>query len=111
MNLPMDTTTTKFQASLPPKPVFEFGTKNQKLDPESGDPMFTLEVVVFSDSGAEVLPVKFAGQPPVGIKSGTELRLSGLVAWTWVMKDGSHGVSFKAARVEIAHGAPVKAAS
>ena len=110
MNLLIDTQTTMCQASVPPKPVFEFGTKNHKLD-ENGEPLFTIEVVAFfADTGAEVLPVKFAGTPPVGIRIGTPLRITNLIASTWVMKDGAHGVSFRASKVEvIANSAPVKA--
>lgn len=110
MKFQIDTVNQNCTASSTAKPVFEFGTKNQKLD-ENGEPVFSIEVVLFGEAGAEVLPVKFSGQPPVGVKSGTPLRITGLMASTWAMEGGRNGVSFKAAKIEIASGAPMKAAS
>jgi hypothetical protein len=113
MDLLLDTT-GQCVASLPPKPVFEFGSngKVQKSDPETGEPVFSIEVVLYQDTGAEVLPVKFTGQPPVGVKCGSALKVTGLVASTWQLEGGKHGLSFKAAKVELAAGAAgMKAAS
>jgi hypothetical protein len=110
MYLPIDTTNQNPTQSLPAKPVIDFNTKTQKLD-ENGEPVFVIQVVLYGEAGAEVVPVKFSGQPPLGLKPGASLRITGLVATTWSMEGGKHGVSFRAAKIEVVGAPAIKAAS
>ncbi|MGZ4619463.1 MAG: hypothetical protein ACXV3F_12260 [Frankiaceae bacterium] len=60
-----------------------------------------------ADGGAEILPVKVAGQPSAQVTQGSVVKVSGLVATPWAMGDRS-GISFKAARIEPAQGTPTR---
>lgn len=97
MKLPIDTTALSFATGAAPKPVVDFDTKQPKV--ENGEPMFSIELVVYADEGAQIITVKFLGTPAVGFKQGSPVRVTGLVATNWAM-DSRSGMSFRAARVE-----------
>lgn len=51
-----------FIAAGAPEAVVDFETKAAKID-ESGQAIFSVQIVALSDGGAEVLGVKVAGEP------------------------------------------------
>lgn len=99
MRLPIDTTNIAFLAAGAPEPVLDYDSKAAKLD-ESGQPVFSVQLVALVDGGAEVLPVKVSGDPK-GITQGVAVKVTGLVATPWSMGDRS-GVAFRASRIEAA---------
>ena len=99
MKLPIDTSGMTFLAAGPAEPALNYDTKAAKVD-DNGQPIFSVQVVALVDGGAEVLPVKVAGEPK-GIVKGGGLKLVGLVAQPWSM-DGRFGVAFRATQIEAA---------
>lgn len=98
MKLPIDTSGMMFLAAGAPEAVVDFETKTAKVD-ESGQAIFSVQIVALSGGGAEVLGVKVAGEPK-GIAQGVPVKLVGLVAQPWAMNDRS-GVAFRASRIEV----------
>jgi len=99
MKLPIDTSGMTFLAAGPAEPALNYDTKAVKVD-DNGQAIFSVQVVALVDGGAEVLPVKVAGEPK-GIVKGGGLKLVGLVAQPWSM-DGRFGVAFRATQIEAA---------
>ncbi len=97
MKLPIDTAGITFLAAGAPEPALDYDTKAAKVD-ETGQPIFSIQIVALSDGGAEVIAVKVAGEPK-GVAQGAALKLVGLTAQPWSMGDRS-GVAFRAARIE-----------
>ena len=97
MKLPIDTTGVTFLCALAPEPVMDFETKRQKGD-LNGEPLYSVQLVLLADGGAEVISVKIVGTPTAGLVSGTPVAVTGLVATPWSMADRS-GVSFKASSI------------
>jgi hypothetical protein len=77
----------------------------QKADRETGELLYTTELVAMDDSGAEVIKVTTAGAPKVTKRQAVAVR--GLVANPWNV-DGRGGVAFRADSIAPA-GAPVTA--
>ena len=98
MKLPIDTTGVTFLCALAPEPVMDFETKRQKGD-LNGEPLFSVQLVLLADGGAEVISVKIVGTPAAGLVSGAPVAVVGLVATPWSMGDRS-GVSFKASSIQ-----------
>ncbi len=98
MKLKLDTAGATFLASKEPEPVLDMNTNAQKLDKE-GRPIYLVQLVWLSESGAEVLPVKVAGKP-IGLVAGTAVKVTALTASPWSMGD-RNGVSFTAERIEL----------
>ena len=100
MKLPIDTAALNFTCSLPPEPVMDFTSKQQKAD-ANGEPLYSVELVAFTDEGAQVFTVKFPGSPAPGLRQGAPVKVTGLVVSDWAMND-RHGLSFRATKVEAA---------
>ena len=100
MKLPIDTAALNFTCSLPPEPVMDFTSKQQKAD-ANGEPLHSVELVAFTDEGAQVFTVKFPGSPAPGVTRGVPVKVTGLVVSDWAMND-RHGLSFRATKVEAA---------
>lgn len=98
MKLPIDTAVINITCSLPPEPVTDFQSKLQRAD-ANGEPLYSIELVAYTDEGAQVFTVKFPGTPPQGLRQGAPVKVSGLFVSDWAM-DGRHGLSFRAAKVE-----------
>ena len=98
MKLPIDTAALNFTCSLPPEPVIDFTSRQQKTD-ANREPLNSIELVAFTDEGAQVFSVKFPGPLPAGMKQGIPVRVTGLVVSDWAMND-RHGLSFRASKVE-----------
>ncbi|HSV67106.1 MAG TPA: hypothetical protein VLJ59_14495 [Mycobacteriales bacterium] len=65
----------------------------QKADRDTGELLYTTELVAMDDSGAEVIKVTTAGTPKVAKRQA--VRVFGLVANPWNV-DGRGGVAFRA---------------
>jgi hypothetical protein len=78
----------------------------QRADKASGVLLWGLDLVALGgDDGAEVWPVRIAGEPK-GISTGQPVKVEGLTALTWRW-EGRHGVSFRVRGLESA-GPPAK---
>jgi hypothetical protein len=86
----------------------DFTSKQQKAD-ANGEPLYSVELVAFTDEGAQVFTVKFPGSPATGLRQGLPVKVTGLVVSDWAMND-RHGLSFRAAKVEPAQGQKASAA-
>ena len=82
IELPIDTSAVSFIDVMPPEPVLDHKTKQQR-----------------TDANGEPLTVKFAGAPPAGIRVGMPVKVTGLMVTDWSMGD-RFGLTFRAAKVE-----------
>ena len=98
MKLPIDTSAMTLLCAQPPQGVMDFATKRPKAD-ENGELLYSVQLVALADGGAEILPVKVAGQPSAQVTQGSVVKVVGLVATPWAMGDRS-GISFKATRID-----------
>ena len=108
-NLPVDTSAMTFMVgSGQAEPIRERDSGRQRTDPETGEPLYAVQVVVLSEGRADVITVKVPGASPPELAQGTPVRLVGLVATPWTM-EGRSGVAFRATRIEPARPAAAKA--
>ena len=98
IQLPIDTSAVSFIDVMPPEPVLDHKTKQQRTD-ANGDPLYSIELCCIGGRGGEVLTVKFAGAPPAGIRVGIPVKVSGPMVTDWSMGD-RFGLTFRAAKVE-----------
>lgn len=61
-NLPIDTSAMTLMCAAPPTAIVDFESKRPKAD-ENGVPLFTVQLVVLHDGGAEIMLVRVAGSP------------------------------------------------
>lgn len=108
MKLPIDTAGLNLVASTGAEPVIDFSTRQQKAD-ANGEPLNSVELVAFTDDGAQVFSVKFPGPPSLALKPGVPVKVAGLVVSDWSMND-RHGLSFRASKVEPVQGQKAGAA-
>lgn len=97
MKLPIDTSAITFLAASAAEPVLDYDSKSPKVD-ESGQAVFSVQLVALTDGGAEVLSVKVSGEPK-GVSQGATVRVSGLTAQPWAMGERS-GIAYRAIRIE-----------
>ena len=102
MKLFIDTTSTVFLAGSGPAPVVDYETKQPKVDRESGEPLYAVQVIAMQDGESDIITVKVPGQPPT-LPQGTPVRVVDLVANPW-SNNGRSGVAFRAVRIEPAQG-------
>jgi hypothetical protein len=95
---PIDTSAFSFMGSLPPEPVLDHKTKRQKTG-ANGEPLYSMELMCFSEEGAELLTVSFPGAPPVGLKPGMPVKVTSLSVSNCSI-DARHGLKFLAAKIE-----------
>jgi hypothetical protein len=77
-------------------------TGRQRADTQTGELLFTVQVMALDDTGGDVLSVTVPGEPRVTV--GQDVRIEGLVATYWE-QNGRSGVAFRAASIT-----PVEAA-
>src|SRR5437588_12104784 len=82
IELPIDTSAVSFIDVMPPEPVLDHKTKQQRSD-ASGEPLYSIELCCIGGKGGEVLTVKFAGAPPAGIRVGMPVKVTGLMVTDW----------------------------
>ncbi len=102
-NLPIDTSGMTLLCAVPPTAVVDFESKRPKAD-DNGVPLFTVQLVVLHDGGAEIMPVRLSGLPSGALMQGTPVRVAGLVATQWAMGDRC-GMSFRADHIDAARSA------
>jgi hypothetical protein len=92
MRLEIRTDGVDFVVSREPLPKLDMDGR-QKADRDTGELLFTTELVAMDNSGAEVIKVTTGGAPRVSKRHAVSVR--GLVATPWNM-DGRGGVAFRA---------------
>jgi hypothetical protein len=98
IQLPIDTSAVSFTDAMPPEPVLDRQTKQQKAD-ANGEPLYSIELVCIGTEGDEILSVNFLGTPPGRIRQGMPLKVTGLMVTDWAIGD-RFGITFRAAKVE-----------
>jgi hypothetical protein len=98
IQLPIDTSAVSFIDVMPPEPVLDRQTKQQRAD-ANGEPLYSIELLCIGELGGEVLPVKFPGTPPVGIRRGMPVTVTGPMVTDWAIGDRV-GLTFRAAKAE-----------
>src|SRR2546427_11145296 len=107
IELPIDTSAVSFIDVMAPEPVLDHKTKQQRSD-ANGDPLYSIELCCIGGRGGEVLAVKFSGAPPVGIRAGMPVKVTGLMGTDWSMGD-RFGLTLRAARIEAGGGRGARA--
>jgi hypothetical protein len=93
LQLLIDTSQKNFTVGRPFEPkIDENGI--QKLDRQTRLPLFTAQLVVMDDRGADTIIVTVAGQPPQ-LQQGQPVTPIRLVALPWA-NNGRNGVAFRA---------------
>ncbi len=95
-NLPIDTSAMSFLVGAGAEPIREHGTDRQRMDAETGEPLFSVQVVALVEGRADVITVKVPGQP-AELPQGAPVRVLGLVATPWTM-EGRSGLARAAPR-------------
>jgi hypothetical protein len=96
IQLPIDTSAVSFIDVMPPEPVLDHQTKQQKAD-ANGEPVYSIDLVCVGAEGDEILSVNFPGTPPAGIRQGMPVKVTGLMVTGWAIGDHA-GLTFGAAR-------------
>ena len=78
----------------------------QKLERNTGRPMWSTQVFVLDDDGGEVIAITTAGEKP-NVKVGQHVAVSKLEALPWAT-NGRNGVAFRAEEIKTASLASVK---
>lgn len=99
MRLLVDMSEVRFTVSREPVEKKDLDGK-QKADRRTGELLFTVQVVAFDGSGAEVLNVTVAGAPPK-VTVGQSVQLVELEAIPWA-QEKRNGVAFRAKSVSAA---------
>jgi len=108
MRLEINTNGVDFVVSREPLAKLDMDGR-QKADRDTGELLFTTELVAMDDSGAEVIKVTTGGAPRVAKRQA--VTVLGLVATPWNM-DGRGGVAFRADSIApVAAGTPAAAAA
>ena len=82
----------------PPEPVLDRATGQPRLD-RDGRPLSVVQLVGFTPGGAEVVPVRVAGDAPTGLVVGQAVHVRGLTVTPWAMGDRA-GISYRADAIE-----------
>ncbi len=92
MRLVLDTSGYTFQVTRAPSAKID-QERHQKIDKETGDPLWVTQVLVLDDHGGEVVHVTTAGAEPQ-VDVGDEVRFELLLAIPWA-QNGRNGVAFR----------------
>lgn len=103
MKLPIDTSAMQFVCAVAAEPLVDFETKQPRAD-DSGDPLYSLQLLALADGEANIIGVKVAGKLADTLRPGIAVKVNGLTAQPWTMGDRS-GISYRADRIEPATGA------
>jgi hypothetical protein len=93
MRLLVDTSQVRFTVSKPPEEKKDMDGR-QRSDKRTGELLFTVQLVAFDGTGAEVITVTVAGQPPK-VSVGQDVHAVELEAIPWVQEKRS-GTAFRA---------------
>jgi len=103
MRLTIDTTGVTFFCTRTPEARTDRDTGAQRMDRETGGPLWQVQVAALDATGGEVLAVTVVGQPQVAV--GSPVMVERLVAIPWTQGDRS-GVAYRAASI-LSTGAPI----
>lgn len=108
MHLLLSTEVFTFTVTKNPEPRREYGKSEQKVERDTGRPVWVLDVLALEPDGGQVIRVSVAGEQP-RVTQGQQVRIEGLEAIPWAQHDKkTSGVSFRA--VSIMPAAAAKAA-
>jgi hypothetical protein len=97
VRLRVDTSAVQsFIVSRAPVPKVERESGRQRADTQTGELLWSVQVMAIDDSGGEVLTLTVPGEPRV--VPGQQVRVDGLVAIPWE-QNGRNGVAFRALAV------------
>ena len=82
----------------PAEPVIDRATGQPRLD-RDGRPLSVVLPVGLTSGGAEVVPVRVAGDPPAGFAVGQAVHVRGLTVTPWAIGDRA-GISYRAEAIE-----------
>lgn len=111
MRLPIDQTKITVLVIGDPRPVFNFGTTEPKLD-KAGKPLFKVPVLI-SGTGDQTDPTTTitSSGDSTHLRSGQTLICSGLTISTWSLRDAQgrdrSGVTLRADELKV-HGKPAQ---
>jgi len=105
MKLNIDVTGVQFFCTRSAEARTDRDTGAPRLDRETGQPLWQVQVAALDASGGEVLAVTVVGQPSVEV--GQPVTIEGLVAIPWSQGDRS-GVAYRATSIRPA-GSPITA--
>jgi hypothetical protein len=87
---------SRFIVSRAPAPKVDRESGRQRADTQTGELLFTVQLMALDDTGGDVLSVTVPGEPRVAV--GQDVRVEGLVATYWE-QSGRSGVAFRAASI------------
>ena len=96
MKLNIDTTGVTFLCTRDPQAKTDRETGAPKVDRETGEAQWQIQVAALDETGGEVLAVTVAGRPDVTV--GSPLAVEDLVAIPWSQGDRS-GVAYRAGAI------------
>lgn len=96
MILTIDVTGKEFVVTRVPSPKMD-SQGEQRLDRESGLPLWTVQLVVTDDDGGEIINVMVDGDRP-DLEIGDTVDVVGLVAKAWA-SGGRGGISLRAEKI------------
>lgn len=103
MKLRIDTSAVSFICTRLPEQKIAFDTGQPKVDRETGQPLWQVQLMALDASGADVIAVTVPGDPSITV--GQPTHVEGLVALPW-SQEGRSGVAFRANSLRAA-GAPL----
>ena len=93
MKLRIDTSAVSFVCTRSPEQRIAFDTGQPKVDRETGQPLWQVQLMALDASGADVIAVTVPGDPNIAV--GQPAHVEGLVALPW-SQEGRSGVAFRA---------------
>ena len=97
MRLLLDTSKVAFTVTRAPEARKDFGKDVQKVDRDTGQPQWVVEVLAQDSDRGEVIRVTVTGDQPK-VNPGQQVRFEGLEAIPW-NNNGKAGVAFRAAAI------------
>ena len=97
MHYYLDTSGTSFQVTRAAEARKDFGKDVQKVDRDTGQPQWVVEVLAQDSERGEVIRVTVTGDQPK-VNPGQQIRFEGLEAIPW-NNNGKAGVAFRAAAI------------
>ena len=99
MRLMLDTSRVTFMVTRAPEARKDFGKTEQKLERDTGRPLWVLDVLAQEPDGGQVIKVSVAGEQP-RVAQGQPVRIEGLEAIPWAQHEKkSSGVAYRAVSV------------
>jgi len=99
MRLMLDTSKIAFTVTKAPEPRRDFGKTEQKVERDTGRPVWVLDVLALEPDGGQVIRVSVAGEQP-RVTQGQQVRIQDLEAIPWSQHEKkTSGVAYRAASV------------